>query len=122
MSKEKTTLDKVKDLRGRIKKVRDVHQRIGRELQELIEETEKLISELDISQEEGQINVTERQVSLESYRNLIHRRVRIINPPKGDLGYGIVKGVGTYFVKVILDSNGNTINRAAKNVRLIERS
>ena len=86
----------------------------------LIEETEKLIAELDIKQEARKIKVIEKQVSLENCRRLINHKVRIINPPKGESGYGRINGVGTYFVKVTLDSNGTTINRAAKNVRVIE--
>ena len=55
---------------------------------------------------------------MDECKELIHQRVKTINPPKGEPKYGRIKWVESFFVK-ILSSDGSTRIRAAKNMRII---
>ena len=122
MSGKESILKTVKGIRGAIGNIQLNHQRLGDDIQYLIEETEKLIADLELNQgKKKETRIVEKKVPIEVCRGLLNHQVRVVNPPKGDTGYGTIRSVGSYFVTVVLSSNGSQIKRAAKNIRILER-
>ena len=61
----------------------------------------------------------ERKVSLEDYRSLTGKKVRVVNPKTIEEITGTVLKVGTLYVTIVLP-NGRHLRRIANNLRLID--
>ena len=57
-------------------------------------------------------------MTLEQCKRLVGRRVRIVNPHKGEPDVGVISGVGKLYVSVELTED-LVRNRQAKNIRLL---
>ena len=60
----------------------------------------------------------ESKLTLEQYKRLIGRRVRLVNPHKGEPDTGTITGVGKLYITVRLTEELSR-NRQAKNLRLL---
>ena len=93
------------------------HEKAGETIDKLKEEVASLTSQ------KGKPRPTpipkESGVTLEECRYLIGRRVRIVNPGKGEENFGTIVSTGRLYITVEL-SDGTKKLRIAKNLRLID--
>ena len=101
----------IEELIRELEKVKISHARTGKLL-------DNLKTKLD-SLRPPRTEIIERIVTLDQYRYLLGRQVRIVNPGKGEGNIGTIVGTGKLFVTVDI-GNGIKKNRVAKNLRLIE--
>ena len=101
----------IKELIRELEKVKISHTRTGKLL-------DNLKAKLDSLEVPGAV-IRERTATLEEYRYLIGKRVRIVNPSRGESNVGTIVATGKLFITVDI-GNGITKNRVAKNLRLIE--
>ena len=62
--------------------------------------------------------ISESKVTLEDYKQLIGRNVRIVNPTKGEGNFGHIASVGNQYITVVLEG-GIPKRKIAKNIRLL---
>ena len=85
---------------------------------EVIQRLERKIINLSRDTVDNRVPTGESKVTLEQLKRLIGRKVRIVNPHRGEPDVGIVSGVGKLYVTVKLTEELSR-NRQAKNLRLI---
>ena len=89
------------------------HEKTGKTLSDLSRRVENL------KDSTRRIVITERMLTLQEYRYSIGKRVRILNPSKGEPNIGTVSAVGKLYITVDL-GEGIKRNRIAKNLRLLD--
>ena len=84
----------------------------------IIERLEEKVSRLVRNNRQSQVVIGESKLTLEQFKRKIGRRVRLINPHKGEPDTGTITGVGKLYITVEL-TNEVSRNRQAKNLRLL---
>ena len=105
--------DRLKEITKQLQDLTLYHQKTG----EAIERIRQELTSITDSKTKTSI-VAEALVTTEECRKLIGRRVRIINPGRGETNVGIIESVGKIYITIILP-NGTKKVRIAKNIRLL---
>ena len=86
---------------------------------DIIRRLERKVLNLSENTDTNRVPTGQTKVTLEQLKRLIGRRVRIINPHRGEPDIGTVSGVGKLYVTVKLTKELSR-NRQAKNLRLLQ--
>ena len=102
----------IEEITKAIKDLKVAHKETGRIISYLTEKLEI------IANDRPKGTVREYVVSLQEYKFYIGRRVRIVNPNKGEPNIGTITAVGKLYITVYLGRDLKR-NRIAKNLRLL---
>ena len=114
----------LKEINRKLRNLQIIHDRTGREINEINREIEKLEASTEESRRNRENKSKQRPIveqvkklTLSDCRKRIGHRVFILNPRSGDPNVGRIESVGDLYVTVRLP-NQQTRQRIPKNLRL----